>query len=159
MLSVRTGCPVTSYNQELLRALWDQMQAQTRWCVMIIITILMFTEVWYGTGMCLVPIKWKIRYWRLCKSNISYNSHPSLQFIEISNHPYSFWQMTSLTPFFLYLYSTSLSSLKHFFFRTCDTAWFTSLIWHFISNCPLSWVLSSSVLHLSRSHCIQFNNV
>lgn len=65
---------------------------------------------------------------------------------------------------FLCLYCTSLSCLKQFIFKTCITlssftAWFACLFWHFISNCPLSWVLCSSVLPPSRGLRIQFKTM
>lgn len=51
-----------------------------------------------------------------------------------------------------------------FFFRTCIalssfTTSLPHLIWHFISNWPLSWTLCSSVLLLSRSLHVQFKSL
>lgn len=83
--------------------------------------------------------------------------------MEISNPPYSPWQMISIAPSFC-ICTALLSCLKQFIFKTCITlssftAWFARLLWHFISNCPLSWILRSSVMPPSRGLRIQFQTM
>lgn len=109
--------------------------------------------VWYKGGASFLLARRNVSYKRLSKSKASYIIHQSLHFIEISNHPYSPWPL---------LFSFSVS-VPHFsflsqtiqFFKPCITlssfaAWFVQLLWHFISNCPLSWIHCSSVMPLSR---------
>lgn len=116
-------------------------------------------HVVYGKGTCLVPIWKKICYKRLCKSKILYTIIKAYNALRYQSIAF----LCDRWPGFLF-FSALLSCLKQFFFRThialsSFTVSFAHLIWHFISNRPVSWIFCLSLLPLSRSQHVQFKSM
>lgn len=104
----------------------------------------MFIHVLHGTSTSLVPVRRKMSCRRFHKSRILYtiiNAYNSLRCQSIG-FPFDGWPRSL---FFFSFWNSPSSGLL-----SSSTAWFVHLIWHFITNCPLSWIFCSSVLPLSR---------